>query len=470
MSINQTLGENYDDESFKERYVFHYELPSLQQIASYEVCRTIWYSNLSKFQLIEAKDTNVIHCRFMIGYCLFFHYQKHNEQLIKHLNVPASIEGILVNSMTKVCKEIEDWVTEFYQYTINLESHSRIHLIDPKWWVWSMNGEIDCSRSARRVLQDGSLTEWQKFLVMCKYCMTDEISKFSLDSLPPQLFNENCHCSNSICFYWICFLRNELHRIPVRNNDSIDSAIFRYYAESPIVKNFFWNRLNDDQQVALVADWINVSLPKRTSDFIISLQMISKMLLSQQQRLLRETRHKIVSFFAPYSDSSRCALWAWRYAGNQMTVGQFANLIKILLETSINEKSTSLLNEIWNTASAHQRYHAIQYKLDQLIKTLRKNSSTCSDRLLQFISEDERKESILRSVNRNAIQHCDVDYLSNFLNEYLPCPEDQSTFRKLIIDSPAFLDREIVYYNTRSESEVCLVECNLTRRAEGEGS
>ncbi|XP_065217736.1 uncharacterized protein LOC135843704 [Planococcus citri] len=442
MSINQTLGENYDDESFKERFVFFYDLPSLQQIASYEVCRTIWCSNLSKFQLIEAEDIYVIHCRIMIGFSLFGHYQKHcNEQLIKQLNVPALIEGTLENSMTKVCKEIEDWVIDFFYHTLNLEGHSGIDLIDPKWWVWSVKGEIDCSKSARRVLQDASLTEWQKFLVMCKYCMVDKISKFSLDCLPSQFFTRNFRESNFICFYWICFLRNELQRISVENNESVDWSISKHYAELHMVKNCFWSRLNDDEQVTLVAYRINESTYRGKNSTFFLEQIISKMSLSQQQRLLRTTSHKMVTFFAPYPDSSPCTLWAWQYAGDQMDVEQFAKLVEELLRTNRIGKSASLLDEIWNTASAHQRNHVIQYKSDQFMNNfLCCNGLLYSDRFLQFISEDERKELIFRLVKRNDIkQHYAVDFFSSFLNEYLPRPVDQLMFRKLVIDSPAFV-------------------------------
>ncbi|XP_065218982.1 uncharacterized protein LOC135844651 isoform X2 [Planococcus citri] len=440
MSINQTLGENYDDESLKERYVFLYDLPSLQEISSYEVCRTIWYSNLSKYQLIKAEDTNVIHCRFMIGLHLFDHYQEHNEQLMKHLNVPASIEDILENSMNKVCTEIRNWVLDFYYGTLKLEDHCGIRLIDPKWWVWSINGEIDCSKSARRILKDVSLTEWQKFLVMCRYCMADEINKFSSDCLPSQFFTRHFHESNFICFYWICYLRNELHRIPVRNNDSVDWTISRYHAELEILKNVFWSRLNDDQRVTLVAYWINESVVRSTSDFICLEQIISKMSRSLQQRLLRKTSNTIVKFFASYSDSLRCTLWAWSHVGDQMTVEQFAELIEKLLKTNVTWKSTSLLDEIWSTASAHQRNHVIQTKLDKFMDLLLADGdSTFSDRFLQLISADERKKLIFRLPNREILLECDIDFLSSFLDLYLPNPDDQLTLKKLVIDSPAFV-------------------------------
>ncbi|XP_065219466.1 uncharacterized protein LOC135844978 [Planococcus citri] len=442
MSVNQSLGENSLDRSFNERYVFLYDLPSLQKMASYEVCRTIWYSNLSKYQLIEAEDTNVIHCRFMIGFYLFEHYQKHIKQLIKHLNVPALIEGILENSMKKVCAEIGNWVMEFYYRIINLEGHCGINVIDPKWLVWSVKGEIDFSKSARRVVQDVSLTEWQKFLVMCKYCMADEISKFSLDSLPPQFFTENFRVRNIICFYWICYLRNELHRIPVRNNESADWTISRNHADFQLVKIFFWDRLNDDQRVTLVAYWINQSKHKSTKDLTILEQIISRMSLSQQQRVLRETRRTIVSYFALYSGSSRCALWAWRCTGDQMDVEHFAKLVEELLKTNITWKSTSLLSEIWNTASAHQRNHVIRKKLNKFVDLLLTGSgSSFSDRFLQFISDDKRKKLIFRLVNSRIFYECDPDFSSRFLSLHLPHPDDQLTFRKLVIDSPVFVER-----------------------------
>ncbi|XP_065217576.1 uncharacterized protein LOC135843573 [Planococcus citri] len=441
MSINQTLAENCLDQSLKERYVFLYDLPSLQELTAYEVCRTIWYSNLSKYQHIKAEDTNVIHCRFMFGLFLFDHYQKHIGQLIKHLNVPASIEDILENSMNKVCKEIGNWVMDFYYGTLKLEDHCGIRLIDPKWWVWSINGEIDCSKSARRILKDVSLTEWQKFLVMCKYCMADEMSKFSLDCLPSQFFTENFRENNFICFYWICFLRNELHRVPVEDDDSIAWTISKYHADFQLVKNFSWNRLNDNERVTLVAYWINESVASNTRDFISLEQIISKMSLSQQQRLLRKTSHTIVKCFASYSDSSRCALWAWRCAGDQMDVEKFAELVEELLKTNITWMSTSLLDEIWNTASAHQRNHVIQTKMDKFVDLLLIDSgSTFSDRFLQFISVDERKKMIFRITNREIFQKCDIDFLSSFLNLYLPHPDDQLTLRKLVIDSPAFVE------------------------------
>ncbi|XP_065220231.1 uncharacterized protein LOC135845539 [Planococcus citri] len=462
MSFNQPPAENRFDESLEKPYVYFYELPSLQKIASYEICRAIWYSNLSEYQSIEGEDTNVILCHYMIGFHLFRHYKGHIKQLIKHLNIPPSIEDILKNSMSKICDEIQNWAKDFANRIVHLEGHDEIRYIDPKWSVWSIGGEIDHLKSAKRILRSGSLTEWQKFLVMCEYCMVDEITKFPLDSLPPAFITEENYSDKLVCFYWICLLKNELHRVPLLYDNSVDITLAKSYHHLRYSREFFWNRLSDDHKINLISAWISQasSCIIDTKEFDVLEIFISKMSPYQQQRLLHKMYPTIVSVFASWSDSSRCALWAWSYGKNKMHVEQFATLVDELLRNQmtvdqfdtmvgewsyrrrINSWSVSILDEIWKTASDHQRNHVIQNKLDEFMRNLLfDNGSKYSGQFLQFVSEDERKKLIFRSVNRNDFQHCDVDFLSSFLNEYLPRPGDQLTFRKLVIDSSAFLER-----------------------------
>ncbi|XP_065216110.1 uncharacterized protein LOC135842536 isoform X3 [Planococcus citri] len=424
MSANQPVEQNNLAEQHEVAdFICLYDMPSLQEIALNGVIISMWRCTNSR---LESE------------------FQQHAQQLIQNLKGPRSIENSMYKILRKVCQETTDWVGHIRRVFFRckfLRGRYDIRHVDPKWCVWTMNGEVDYRESARKILETNNLPVSLKFLIMCEYCVEDEIKKFPLHLLPAEFISELKH-RHHVCFYWICFLKNELHKMLIGNNhSSADLAMAMNFTENNrFVNEFFWNRLNDDDQVTMAKDWIHLAYQEgRRGDCIILERIISSMSLDQQQRLLSEISDTIVIYFALYSHSSRCALWAWRSSKHQMDMERFTELVSVLMYESRSEQSTFVLNEVWNTASNDKKDHVIQTKLDEFFDEFPYNDQfEFSRTFLHLIPEDERKPLIFKIFDRSAIHQCDPHLLNPLLDACLPRSDDQSTLKKSLIESPKF--------------------------------
>ncbi|XP_065213761.1 uncharacterized protein LOC135840930 [Planococcus citri] len=459
MSSYRTHARNYLQGNNTDRYVFLYDAPSLKEIASREIARTIWYSNLSEY--LDTKQEEYDGITSSNYHSLYDPYEgdyrKHTKKLLKTSKFPHCIKDVLKNCLNNVCYEIGKWASDFHEILIRdgfiyLLGDYRIEFseMDPKWCVWSWNGEIDYRKSAQKMLQDNSVTELKKFIVMCAFAMESEIRKFSLDSLPVEFISMVSYSSDPVCFYWICYLKKELHKIPVQ---SLADFVLHLNPEHTFrfSYDYFWGLLvDDDDEIRVVKDWIHQAYhcwyEVHSNECVVLEHLISTMSWHQQQRLLTEISDKIIIYFGLNSDSSRCALWAWRNSKNQMSPKLFGEILDKLLrqcEWVSNPKTTtvtSAVDAIWDTASDLQRNYVIQTKSDRFI-----------DRFLQFpclekfsrkyiplLPLDKRMQLIFQKVDQCFFHTYDLRLLRNLMDLCLPCSDDQLMFRKFIINSARF--------------------------------
>ncbi|XP_065216109.1 uncharacterized protein LOC135842536 isoform X2 [Planococcus citri] len=444
MSANHTHSRGNID-SQEDRFVYQYQVPSLQEMASHVVTKAIWLhdTNTPKFDRADEdhEDASL----------------EGSQHLIKYLNLPGCIEEILRNSLRNINRQALFWgeclhktADEHYFLTSDYE----IRHIDPNWCVWSWNGEIDYRKSMKKMLEVGGLTEYQKFFFMAEFCMEDEIKTFSLDSLPTEIISKMEYFKCEVCFYWICYLKNELHKIPVEDTNSVDFTMAISYSDYTFRAEYFWNRLNDDDQVRVVKDWISGEncLATRLMYCALLHRVISKMSWHQQRHLLSEMADMIIIAFAGFPCSSQCVLWAWSNAKNEMTAERFFELISEILNGDYDEKTIFMFNEvllceIWDTAFDYQRNHAKFWDTNRRNRTKSDRDRIISNaiehscleflnKFLQRISLEDRKKWIFNELKdyTSIVFRCDAAAIDIFL----PCPDDRLTFRKLMAGSKAF--------------------------------
>ncbi|XP_065219367.1 uncharacterized protein LOC135844910 [Planococcus citri] len=428
------------EKSYEDRYVYLYDVPSLQEIASHEVVRKIWLSNLSTNHPIKEKATNIIRFSEFLGYCDEYGWQQQIKQMINNSNVSRCVET-LGNCFENFYEEIKRWVMHLlkmvFRHTCLRGSHE-MYGIDPKWCVWSANGKIDYEKSARKILDIGGLTDLHRFLIMCEYCMEDEIKKFSLDLLPLEFVekvNFNAHCSS---FYWICFLKNELHKMPVENPILADHGRWCVeYSDCRFSQKFFWYRLSNDDQVNVVIDWIRNGL-RHSLDCTFFKQILSAMSWFQQKQLLSELSEmsdKIIICFATRSRESRIVLWMWKHFKGKMDVEQFP---KFFCDAMCNGTPTLTLIEIWETASDHQRNYFILNMSDEFISSYIKGRVSTPGCMENEILRT-RRNLMLQKTTQDVVPWHDLYLLNNVgllldSRRRTPCSDEQLMLMKLVID------------------------------------
>ncbi|XP_065215973.1 uncharacterized protein LOC135842438 isoform X2 [Planococcus citri] len=456
---NDPVVENHED-----RFVY-FDVPvSLQALAADEIARSIWHSNLSTYHPIKKEESNVIPLSDLLEYCDEYGYQQQQtKQMINDLKVPRSVEEKLDNSLKSIRKRIRDWVVHLLQIVFNYEclrgSHE-IRGIDPRWCVWRANGGIEYEDSAKKIIEMGDLSDLQKFLIMCEYCFDDMIKKFSLDLLPSEFIDEVDFATHRSCFYWIRYLKNELHKMPLENPTLADVDMSRtrdiiinydycpveeydYYRFSNL---FFWYRLSDDDQVTVVAAWIRHGHP---SEYMLLDQIVSEMSWYQQQRLLSEMNDQIdqiILDFISCHDSPRLALWIWKHLKDNMPAEQFIELFCNLIFSDIK---TCTLVEFWQTASDHQRNYFIANMSKEFINTFIRDILDIPGSLMIDGLINERRNLMLKNNIQGVISLYDESLLNRMLDSASPgCDDDHLTVMKLGIDSFRFLKHlERMYCN-----------------------
>ncbi|XP_065217548.1 uncharacterized protein LOC135843540 [Planococcus citri] len=439
MTTDQRHERNDPDESNGDRYIYLYDVPSLQEIASHEIVREIWNRNLSTYHPIKGEEMNVIPCSKFLEYCDEYGCQQQQaREMITHLKVPRRVEEKLKNSLEKLCKEITRWVAHLLRIVFRhkcLRGSHEIRGIDPKWCIWSMRDEIDYEKSVRKILEIGNLTDLQKFLIMCEYCMEDEIEKFSLDLLPSEFIEKVTFSTNNSCFYWICFLKNDLHKMPVEN--PLLAGIREgkeIYTNCRFSTKFFWDRLSDDDQVKVAVGWIRHELGVDTT---FLQQLLSEMSWYQQQCLLSdlsETFQNIIIRFAIRPRSSQITLWIWKHFKNEISLEQFP---KFFCDVIICDTSTFMLLEMWETASDHQRNSLILNMSEEFI-----NSYIIGQGFVNSALKNEmwitRRNLMLQKTTQDDMPWHDSYLLNNILDNSSPCSDDILKLIKLGIDSTRF--------------------------------
>ncbi|XP_065219876.1 uncharacterized protein LOC135845319 [Planococcus citri] len=435
MSTNLTHEGNCSVDCSDDLYVNLYDVPNLEEIASYEVARGIYCSGLEKFHLDNAQDSS---------------RQYRSVQLMKDLHVPRCIKETLQNDLQEVDRSIKRWAEHFLFYMEFPKKFSKYHYeipcIDPNWLVWSTNREINCIKTAKNMLQVDCLTNVHKFIIMSAYCMEDEMNKFSLHSLPAEFYANVTRSNGWVFFYWICYLRNELCVVT-----GIRAMAENFNIRDRFINEYFWSFLDDGKQVAVAIKWILLAYQSEekqkygryyvTCTNALFGQIISKMTYNQRQHLFASDMG--IFFSLVCSNSPRHVLCIWRRSKNDVTVRTFSMIIgELLFRSKHNPALMSSLTEIWDTASNYQRNFLIHCRSQvcSCIDFCLRNPNLLEfvSKLLHNFSSNRRKRLIFKAAESPRFHECSSESFNFLVNSFLPRFEDQLALKKIVMQSHYF--------------------------------
>lgn len=386
-------------------------------------------------------------------------------KLIEHLQTNCDVKKCLKNFSEKICEELKNWIKHFQNEILGVENPAwdqYLHNnIDPNWCVWLPNGEIDYRNTAVNILSiEGLLSEEQKFLIMCKYCMEAEIETFA--STVPEYISVKMNYPESLVHsYWTCYLKNVLHQICDENHASVYCFMIDNLPHDGwwFAKEYFWLRMGDDEQEIMAAHWVDECILEENDRNCIALEkMISSMTWSQQYTLLilMQKLETIIVNFSLRCYPSQCAFWAWTNFKNHIAPERFAAIVCNIFEMSRDTTgSFSSLIAIWNSAYAYQRNFVLETRSEFLIQIFLSRASSgpqwrvAPQFLNAFFSSiplDLKKKFIFQakklftSAPFYKLHLFKLDLWSNLLNACFPCSDDQMELRKLIPDLPTVRD------------------------------
>lgn len=337
----------------EDKYVFYVTLPTLQQMAVNRVALAVWCSYISRTKSNEFNNNSNDDLWNDLG--MKHEYWEECTEIIESLKTPRPIQENLKTSLKLVSDEIRSCIKHFKYSTIsqNLKKY-RITRFDVNWCVWLQNGEIDYSKTGQNMLLSSELNNVQKFAIMCKFCMENEIVKFSLRSLPESFVEQVNFSEDGLMYYWINYLKNDWREFPFYGLNPIEltMALQCSISQDCIAFEYFWNRLGDDFQVPVA--FFRWEVPVGRVSFLP--KVFSKMSRQNQRDLLSKIPHKIMSYFWTNFKSRESVKWTWKHSKDLMTAEQFAQMISEVLFHGVEfEEDMSLLKQIWNTASDQQR-------------------------------------------------------------------------------------------------------------------
>lgn len=446
MNVNQIrVWEGFgDNESDEDRYVFYVMLPSLQEIAVNRVALAIWYSYISRTKFSEFNEDSSDYLRSGLG--IEDEYLEECNKAIKSLKTPRSIEKQIETALESVYNETRLWIMNFKYDTFshNLEKY-RIQRLDANFCVWLPNGKIDYGKTGPKMLSTPGLSEVQKFAIMCEFCMENEIRKFSLRFLP-ELFIKQMNFNKSyIMYYWICYLKNDLDKLPLNDFNSIDMAMAaRCDNKHWTAFEYFWNRLSVDDQVTVAV----FRCDNRSGCFFHQPQLLSKMSWEQQSRVLLEIPDQIMLNFWIRFKLLESAIWTWNHSKDLITVEQFAKMVKEIFHREVSsEENMRMFMQIWDSASDQQKNYVIQTMEGEIISSFFLTCDHCPaafEFLYKFLSaksEDCRRRILMQNAAKFACNVDNPNSMDEVINLCLSNVEDQLSYKRLVMESQDMQNR-----------------------------
>ncbi|XP_065218147.1 uncharacterized protein LOC135844006 [Planococcus citri] len=394
------------NETSSDKFVLHARLPSLQQMAYNQIAIAVWYRYCStprqrdygQIQLPDSIDrVELVNCH----------------KLVRTLEMPTFMKEIMRKYLKRVREETIS-CTRLFQYELfseNLQAY-RIPQVDWEYFVWSPDGRINYKTTAIKMLHSGVLTEVQKFAIVSNFCLENEITICDLNHPLMETFIPKVNrARDPLLFYWICYLKNELHRIGpsfLRSADHHGRLHLIYKNKNHCEAfDYFWNHLSAEDQVSFISGRLG-----RFERYRLHYSLFCKMSHDQLSNLLFHRPVGVILFFLNKIEMPEWAIMAWKRCKHRISNEQFVNLLESVFDRWDNnpipilrqEYKMSVLLEIWNTASDHQKnYAARQAQLKETLvhpilyyrKRLAPSSLKFLLKFLSFTSAQFRKNLIL---------------------------------------------------------------------------
>ncbi|XP_065217082.1 uncharacterized protein LOC135843213 [Planococcus citri] len=357
--------------------IFHPTPVSLQDLAAIAVSLEMWRCKLNKYrQSSKFKSESE-----------FLPLKERFSSKTMLPDLPSTISKIIEEYLYQFALSLGSWLGEQYDCVFCYKRENDIleHFDN---FVCDYDGNIDYVRTAKRMLCSDRFNEEEKFIIACVYFFEDDIRR-----IWPSVSGERRSSKRKIrqveeskkmhwhafesfefddcpqLYYWICHLTNQLHKIPTKQNMTIDETMFDACIADPYIADpyigrsmvYFWTRIpseNHEDRAYNVFD-------KSTETFARFI------LPNMDDQLLREfvnaLGHDIMIDLCNSSSGKRFGLGTWLYIRNLLIAeDRFAYLILELLKKDVDVVDPECGNReymrrvVWNNAPLHLKLSVIR--------------------------------------------------------------------------------------------------------------
>ncbi|XP_065223316.1 uncharacterized protein LOC135847616 isoform X10 [Planococcus citri] len=132
-------------------------------------------------------------------------------------------------------------------------------------------GTIDYVRTAKRMLVCDTFNEVEKFAIACTYFFEDDIRRIWPSVCESFDLNSMNFIERPPLYYWICCLRNEMDKMPIQGNLSVDEVMVHlHFVHNRPSLEYFWNRLPVENQMERAVNVFNRGDLKLFVTFVLS--------------------------------------------------------------------------------------------------------------------------------------------------------------------------------------------------------
>ncbi|KAL6969054.1 hypothetical protein U1Q18_044680 [Sarracenia purpurea var. burkii] len=431
VNIDESNVRSNDFEEAKN-LVFYEKIPSLQTMTSSKVAIVLWLRVIS---LKRSKRKATWYPAFE-----FARTEDQNEvcKLIESLPVPRLIREQIVNCLDLVRSELNEWVHYFTQHifmTKNSSPEDPVKMSDLMFCHWLPNSTIDHRKTALNMLSNSRLSFTDKFKIMCKYCLEDEINKLSPESIPERFVRKISFNKNPIIYYWLCYLNGELHKLPRMDGQSVECFLITgFNVDTWSAIEYFWDRLSFNEQVSK-----SLVLLNRKPQF--QRQLFTKMDEFQRSHVLSKKPFEITMNFWRQKSQEWFAYLTWIRIKDTIKYHQFTEFIYAFLIESLPDRVEKLryLSKIWSSSSDDFINRALKSMKNTMIGLHSKfYDSPCNPEfLLNFLSYGsvEFRKAVMFEQGSSLVLYNDFSTIDKLIELCLPDPKDVIEFKNILLKS-----------------------------------
>ncbi|XP_065205373.1 uncharacterized protein LOC135835159 [Planococcus citri] len=320
-------------------------IPNLKEIASARIAVALW-NHLDIPEILWIDNKNDYETPLIDDVL----------ELVKQLPLFDSVETLVKTHVQKVKTELESWVFHISRYILHPKGTKNELYCDIDKIIWYSDCTINYKTTARNLLNSLRLSELEKYHILCWYCFIDEIHRLSPLLFTERVVDHTDFDSDALIYYWNCYFRNKLDKIPVEEGLSLDVFMFRDEYLTWPAREYFFDQLNEEEQVENFI-WL---LDNNGNMYMYQKQLLMKLNENQLLRVYKDRAVRIIDHFVYTDDHFQEILPTWYDVRDLITADQFASILKKLLGTLMQGGVPgSILIEIWTSARNDFRSHVL---------------------------------------------------------------------------------------------------------------
>ncbi|XP_065218057.1 uncharacterized protein LOC135843931 [Planococcus citri] len=295
----------------------------------------------------------------------WFVWQLYEMEVPQFANTPNKIRYQIEDNMVSILEQVVTWIQDHHGVNFFHDQPSSSLSEYIVTLVWNHHFKIDYAATAKNMLTNEKLSPLERFRFASTYCIVEEIEKFrdTMDSVPEWDFNED-----PFVVYWNKYLNNELDTIsePGESPDVsvLDAGMSGITLKTlhlwPPVEHFFDKLHSEFKWIAFGA--IILQSGERNLK-----HLLAKLTDTEWNSACRTWILKIVQKILQWGtlDDVR---YMWNLFKSNMDSKNFCGILETLvpltmIDASEFEKWTTVLMEIWISASSELKQSAIDMEL-----------------------------------------------------------------------------------------------------------